>query len=152
MKLLLTRELGRLAKWLRIMGVDAEYSRQKNNASLVIQALKEERTILTRNHRLPAARGIKIAVLKEELLRLQLEEVFELLGLAPQPEELFTRCTVCNLRLADIGKDKVKDKVPEYVFQTQEKFLTCPSCGRIYWQGTHRNNVEKALKAINSKT
>ena len=147
-KLLLTRELGRLAKWLRILGFDAEYSREKNNAFLVIQALREDRTILTRNHRLPAARGIRIVVLKEELIKKQLSEISKLREIIPGAEEMFTRCTICNEALVSIAKDKIKEKVPEYVFQTQEKFSTCPKCRRLYWPGTHWKNVAEALKTI----
>jgi uncharacterized protein with PIN domain len=148
LKLLLTRELGRLAKWLRILGLDAEYSREKNNASLIIQALREDRLILTRNHRLPAGRGIRIVVLKEELIRKQVAESLKLLEIPVRPQELFTRCTVCNQALVDVLKEKIKDKVPEYVFQTQEHFRACPKCSRIYWQGSHWMNVEEILKAI----
>jgi uncharacterized protein len=147
-KLLLTRELGRLAKWLRLLGIDAEYSREKNNASLVIQALRQERSILTRDHRLPAARGIKIVVLKEELIKKQLAETLKLLGIVARAEEMFTRCTVCNRVLVDVARDSVKEKIPEYVFATQEKFLACPKCSRVYWQGTHWKNVEGTIKAI----
>jgi uncharacterized protein len=147
-KLLLTRELGRLAKWLRILGIDAEYSRLNNNASLIIQALREDRTILTRNHRLPAARGIRIVVLKEELIKKQLSEILGVLENVPGPEEMFTRCTVCNEMLVNVDKDKIKEKVPVYVFATQEKFLSCPKCSRVYWQGTHWKNVADTLKTI----
>ena len=147
-KLLLTRELGRLAKWLRIMGIDAENSCQRNNSSLVIQALREDRTIVTRNRRLPAARGIRIVVLKEELVKKQLQEISELLGIVPVCTGMFTRCTICNQELVSVAKDKIKEKVPEYVFQTQEKFFSCPKCARTYWQGTHWNNVQETLKMI----
>ncbi len=137
-----------MAKWLRILGVDAEYSRQKNNASLIIQALREERVILTRNRRLPAARGISILVLREEEIKKQLAEILKMPGICPGPQEMFSRCTVCNEALVSIAKEKIKEKVPEYVFQTQEEFLTCPECGRIYWQGTHWGNVRKFLEEI----
>lgn len=145
---MLTRELGRLAKWLRILGIDTEYSLQRNNASVVVKALQEDRQILTRNHRFPASRGIKIAVLKEEQIDRQIAEAVKLLGVTVKTEALFTRCTVCNLPLVDIVKDQVKAKVPEYVFQTQEKFLSCSGCRRIYWQGTHWKNAEEALRSI----
>jgi hypothetical protein len=148
MKVLLTGELGRLARWLRILGVDAEYSRENSNASLMIRALREDRVILTRNHRLPASRGIKIVVLKEELLKKQLAEIFNELGLADCQAGMFTRCTICNETLVSIAKEKAEEKVPEYVLQTQENFFTCPKCSRIYWQGTHWGNVRQLLEEI----
>lgn len=148
-KLLLTKELGRLAKWLRILGYDAEYFRGNNPASLIIQALRQERIILTRNHRLPASRGIKIITLKEQNLKAQLVEVLRELRLKPQAEQMFCRCTICNKELVSIDKNKIKEKVPEYVYNTQENFFVCTVCNRIYWQGTHWGNVAKIIKEIN---
>jgi len=148
-KLLLTKELGRLAKWLRILGFDAEYSQESNPASLIIQALREERIILSRNHRLPVSRGLKIIILKEEKIREQLREALKILGIEPNGQIMFTRCTICNLELAPIAKEKVRGKVPDYVFQTQESFFICPKCSRIYWHGTHWGNASSIIKELN---
>lgn len=149
MKLLLTKELGRLAKWLRILGYDAEYFRESNPASLIIQALRQERIILTRNHRLPASRGIKIITLKTQNLKDQVVEVLRELKIEPQVEQMFSRCTICNKELVGIDKNKIKEKVPEYVYNTQENFFVCTVCNRIYWQGTHWGNAASIIKEIN---
>lgn len=148
MKFILTKELGRLAKWLRILGFDTVYYNQDNLSSLIIQALRDERIILTRNQRLPQARGLKIVLIKNEKIKKQVEEILKTLKIKPEPGIMFSRCILCNTELVDIVKDKVKDKVPEYVFKTQEDFLTCPKCQRIYWQGTHWGNVQKTLEEI----
>jgi len=147
-KLLLTKELGRLAKWLRILGYDAEYVRESNAASLIIQALRQERIILTRNHRLPASRGIKIITLKTQKLKEQLVETLRELKAEPQTERMFSRCTICNKELVSIDKNKIREKVPEYVYNTQENFFVCTTCNRVYWQGTHWQNVKEALETI----
>jgi len=147
-KFILTKELGRLAKWLRILGFDTVYYNQDNLSSLIIQALRDERIILTRNQRLPQARGLKIVLIKNEKIKKQVEEILKTLKIKPEPGIMFSRCILCNTELVDIVKDKVKDKVPEYVFKTQEDFLTCPKCQRIYWQGTHWGNVQKTLEEI----
>jgi hypothetical protein len=149
MKFLLSQELGRLSKWLRILGFDAEYQRENNPSSLIIHALREGRIILTRNHRLPKARGVKIIILQKEKIKEQVAEVLRLLDIQPRKENMFSRCTLCNKELAGIDKAKVGDKVPEYVFKTQENFFQCPQCQRIYWQGTHWGNVVETLKEIN---
>src|SRR4030042_3543759 len=132
MKLLLSKELGRLVKWLRILGFDAAYFNQDNAGSLIIQALKEERVILTRNQRLPKARGLKIILIKNETIKKQVAEILKTFKIKPGPELMFSRCTLCNAKLTEIAKEKVKDKVPEYVFKTQSNFITCPECKRIY--------------------
>ncbi|MEW6101591.1 MAG: Mut7-C RNAse domain-containing protein [Candidatus Omnitrophota bacterium] len=149
MKLLLTRELGRLCKWLRILGFDAAYFKEDNKSSLVIQALREGRIILTRNQRLPQGRGLKIAVLKAEKLKEQIAEISSIFKIRPDADKMFTRCIICNEELTSIEKEKVKDKVPDYVFKTQQEFLACPKCQRIYWQGTHWGNVTQTLREIN---
>jgi hypothetical protein len=148
MKFILTKELGRLAKWLRILGFDTAYFNQDNLSSLIIQALRDERIILTRNHRLAKHSGIKIVLVKNETIKEQLHEVVDTLQLKPDAKEMFTRCIICNEELMDIEKEKIKDKVPEYVFKTQEDFITCPKCQRIYWQGTHWGNVKNILDNI----
>lgn len=148
MKLLLTRELGRLAKWLRILGFDAKYTKEERGGSLIIEALREDRAILTRNHHLPKSGAVKILVIESDKLKEQLTEILKDLKIQPEAGRMFTRCIVCNEELADIEKEKVRDKVPEYVYNTQEDFITCPKCHRIYWQGTHWGNVTKTLKDL----
>ncbi|OGX19249.1 MAG: hypothetical protein A3K83_02710 [Omnitrophica WOR_2 bacterium RBG_13_44_8b] len=148
MKFLLTRELGRLAKWLRILGFDTDYYNQDNISTLVIQALRDNRIIITRNSRLPKPTGIGIVLITSEKIKQQVPEVLGLLKLKLDFSRMFTRCIICNRELAAIEKAKVKDKVPEYVFNTQEEFVACAQCKRIYWQGTHWGNVTKTLEEI----
>ncbi|MBN1913609.1 MAG: Mut7-C RNAse domain-containing protein [Candidatus Omnitrophica bacterium] len=148
MKFIVTKELGRLLKWLRILGYDAEYFKQDNLSSLLIAALKDERIILTRNHRLPKATAIKILFIHSQKIKDQVVEVLKALDIRPKPQEMFTRCILCNKPLESVAKAKIKDKVPEYVFKTQEDFIGCPQCRRIYWQGTHWGNVAKTLEEI----
>jgi uncharacterized protein with PIN domain len=148
MKFLLTRELGRLAKWLRILGFDSRYLGEVSSGSLIIEALREERVILTRNHRLPKSCGVKIIVLEAEKIKEQVQEALNVLKIQPESDKMFRRCILCNEELAETEKENIKDKVPEYVYKTQENFLTCPKCKRIYWQGTHWGNVVETLKDI----
>lgn len=148
MKFLLTRELGRLSKWLRILGFDAAYFDQDNASSLIIQALRDNRIIVTRNHRLPKSPGIKTVLIKAEKIKEQVSEVLKALKIAPASGMMFSRCIICNAGLIDIDKEQAKNRVPDYVFKTQAGFIACPTCKRIYWQGTHWGNVQNALKEI----
>jgi hypothetical protein len=148
MRFILTQELGRLAKWLRLLGYDAEYFPENNAGSLIIQALRGERIILTRNSHLPKSKGLKIVLLEAEKIKEQVREVMEKLKIKPGKDLMFSRCLLCNVELVSVEKEKIKDKVPEYVFKTQEDFITCPKCNRIFWQGTHWGNVEKMLEEI----
>ncbi len=148
MKFLLSNELGRLANWLRILGFDAEYFPPQNLSSLIIQALREERVIITRNQHLPKHTGIRIVVLKSEKIKEQVAEILKALNTAVNKDIMFSRCTICNVPLVPVEKEKIKDKVPEYVFKTQSAFTACPKCQRIYWQGTHWGNVRQTLEEI----
>jgi uncharacterized protein with PIN domain len=148
MKFILTKELGRLSNWLRILGFDTVYFNQDNLSSLIIQALRDNRIIVTRNHRLPRSSGIKILLIEAEKIKEQIHEVLKALKITPASSMMFTRCIICNERLVEIDKEQVKAKVPEYIFKTQSDFITCPVCKRIYWQGTHWGNVQNTLKEI----
>ena len=146
MKFILTRELGRLAKWLRILGFDAYYFKEDKPSSLIIEALRDDRVIVTRNQHLPEARGIKVILLKKEKIKEQVSEFLSDTGITYDPRRMFTRCIICNDELVPVDKPKVINLVPDYVFKTQENFMTCPRCKKIYWQGTHWGNVVKTLE------
>jgi len=148
MKFILSRELGRLAKWLRILGFDTAYFNQDNTSSLIMQALRDDRLIITRNHRLAGSSRLKTFLVKSEKLKDQLIEVLKGLKLSINSDMMFSRCIICNVELEHIEKEKAMSKVPEYVFNTQDNFIICPNCKRIYWSGTHWGNVNETLKEI----
>jgi len=144
-KFILTKEVGRLCKWLRILGFDAEYFSEDNLATLIIKALKENRIIVTRKKKIDDLKVIRVYAndVKE-----QLREVLTQLELKPDEDKMFTRCVICNKTLEKVEKEKIKEKVPLYVYQTQNEFYQCPSCRRIYWQGTHWGNVKKIIQDL----
>ncbi|MDD5155204.1 MAG: Mut7-C RNAse domain-containing protein [Candidatus Omnitrophica bacterium] len=148
MKFILSRELGRLAKWLRILGLDTAYFNRDNTNALIIQALRDDRLIITRNRRLAGSSRLKTFLVTSEKLNDQLLEVLKGLKLSINSDMMFSRCIICNINLEKVDKEKVKDKVPEYVFNTQDNFIACPECRRIYWSGTHWGNVAQTLKEI----
>lgn len=150
MKFIVTRELGRLAKWLRILGFDTEYLTQSKYSSLVIQALKDERIIVTGNRRVSSRAGIRTVVIDSDEVSSQLKELLIALRIKVDKDIMFSRCVVCNKALVPVEKSKVKDKVPAYVFDTQDKFTICENCKRLYWQGTHWGNVRRFIEEIDS--
>ncbi|HOX54906.1 MAG: Mut7-C RNAse domain-containing protein [Candidatus Omnitrophica bacterium] len=148
MKFIATKELGRLAKWMRILGFDTEYFKEENYPKLKIIALRDQRIILTRNTRMSQPKGIRLVQVKHDFLDEQLRDISQEIDLKAEKNSMFSRCTICNVGLEAVEKENIKDKVPEYVFKTQDKFLQCPNCHRIYWSGTHWGNVEKILKEV----
>jgi len=148
MKFLASRELGRLAKWLRILGFDAAYFREDNKSSFVITALREDRVVLTRNKILLKDKALKSLFIKSEILDEQIKQVLQACEINFSDCEMFTRCIICNEELNDIEKKEAMPKVPKYVYETQNEFCQCPKCERIYWQGTHWGNVQEILEKV----
>jgi len=146
MKFVVLNELGRLVRWLRILGFDTAYFPKHDKATLAMISLKEDRVILTRDTRISKYGGYRTFRVDSDSYKEQVKQVIEGLNLKIDEDKLFTRCVVCNAEIEAIDKNEVKDKVPEYVFQTQEYFSKCPKCERIYWRGTHWGNTKKILK------
>jgi len=146
MKFLVDFMLGRLCRWLRLLGYDASYFVSGKKSNLIYQSLKDGRIILTRDHRLSKKKAIRLVVIDSDELEEQLKQVFSELNIEIDPEMMFTRCLICNESLEEIEKEKVKDKVPSYVFQTQEEFSYCPNCQKVYWKGTHWDLANQALE------
>ncbi len=144
LRFLCDQNLGRLAKWLRIMGFDTTYTRSWDK-SILNKALLEERIVLTRIRKMARRKGcivIESDHVREQLLHL--ESIFDL----SSKTRWFTRCNICNEALICAKPYDVKDRVPEYVYLTQKEFARCPKCSRIYWKGTHLVNSMKAIHAI----
>ena len=147
-KFIVTKELGRLAKWLRIMGYDTIYFNKDEKRELVINSLREERIILTRDSRMSRYSGVKMIHIDTDFIEEQVKQVARELKIKPDEEKLFSRCVICNEPLVKVEKETLKDKVAPYVYETQQRFMNCPKCNRIYWQGTHCDNVKKVIEKL----
>jgi len=153
MKFICDDMLGKLARWMRTLGLDTYYEKDLPDNKLLKIALAEDRIILTRDAKIPKIRNAKnfVWIYSSDPLE-QVKEVAQKLKLRIEPERFFTRCLECNGVLEKIAKEKVKDKVWPYVYKTQENFVSCPNCNRIYWPGTHLQRMEKKLREmINSE-
>lgn len=149
-KFLLTRELGRLAKWLRILGFDARYERSSDKAYIMMEALKEERVLVTRNLRFGSRHGGTLVFIRRDGLREQLKDLLGALHIGVDRGRFFRRCTLCNVPLVEVAKTEIGALVPAHVYETRDDFMRCPGCGRVYWKGTHWGNVEEVLKSLQS--
>lgn len=141
--------LGTLAKWLRICGYDTEYVREENDNEIIEKAKREGRVIVTRDKELFGR--CKNAILVENNgIKEQLRKVFKEANLTLNEENVLSRCTICNVPVEEIEKKKVKGKVPSHAYEIHEEFWICPRCKRIYWMGTHWENMEKMIEKIGS--
>lgn len=140
--------LGKLARRLRTLGYDAAYSRLISDRELVQDAVRQGRVILTRDTLLvkrKAAVG-RSFLIEFDNINDQLRQVDKRFKL--DASRVLTRCLRCNTGLEKIEKDLIRGSVPAFVYETQKEFSRCLSCGRIYWAGTHRDGMIKALSDI----
>lgn len=131
--------LGRLAKWLRILGFDTLYQRQWSPHSISIHLADTERIFLTRNSNLFERwkNKYKTVFISCNVAPDQLEELLTKLHLSPESNTFFTRCLTCNSLLVPIPREEAENKVPEYIFINHSQFKCCPSCRKIFWPGSH---------------
>ena len=140
--------LGRLARWLRILGYDVSYESSISDDDLIARAIHECRIILTMDRKLTERESARNSLLiKSPSYKEQLKQVITHYNI-DYKSGIFTRCLVCNGLLEPVAKEKIKDKVPPYVYSTQDEFDICPQCGRIYWSGTHRTKMLGMLGEI----
>ena len=140
--------LGRLAKWLRILGFDTLYDRQQRYGGISPVALRD-RIWLTRNTTCPRppppARTLFIRA--NEPMR-QVCQVVEKLGLTPFDLAPFSLCITCNRRIDVIAKSAVSGRVPDYVWETHTTFHNCRHCGRIFWRGSHTDRIHQQIRIL----
>jgi uncharacterized protein with PIN domain len=147
-KFLCDPTVGRLCRYMRMIGYDTAMAESHEAKEVLSTALDQGRTILTRNSVLA---GMKLArdivLLTEDDPWQQLRVVIEECGLMVDESHVLTRCLEDNEPLREIARKEVKGKVWPYVYQTQGRFIRCPSCGRIYWPATHVEAMMKKLRA-----
>ena len=145
MKFLCDHMLGSLAKWLRLLGYDTAYPEPMGDIELGARAQHEGRILLTRDREL-ARRVLGGYRVESDDLEEQLLDVARRFRL--DLEGSTTRCSVCNGELESVGKAGVKGRVPDGVYGRQEEFWRCASCGRLYWHGSHWDNVRVRLRRL----
>jgi len=151
-KFIADNNVGKLAKWLRIMGYDSLFFNQKDDGRMIGIALREGRTILTRDSQIMARRlvtsgRLKALLIKKDDPKEQLAEVVEKLNL-DYHRKPFSVCLECNQPLVPRSREEVRDLVPPYVFKTREQYMQCPACQRVYWQGTHWQRMSRELEEL----
>ena len=138
--------LGKLARWLRILGYDTLYVQEDDNNILAI-AEREKRVLLTRDKEL-AKRDDKGFLVRGFSIDEQLMELMKAKLISVDMSKMLTRCTLCNSVLKPMNKDSVKDKIPEKSFENSERFWHCEGCGKYYWIGKHWDDIRGRLEKI----
>ena len=150
LRFIVDHNVGKLAKWLRMMGYDSLFFDGSDDSHMVALALAEGRVILTRDSEIMKRRVITSGRLQAVLIdseepEWQMRQLMDTLDLRRQLRP-FTLCLECNQSLVERSREDVKDRVPPYVYKTQSQYMECPACRRIYWQGTHWEAMTRKLE------
>lgn len=140
--------LGKPARWLRMLGFDSLYRNDYADQEIVRIALREERTILTRDQGLLknslVLRGYWIRAQSPEE---QVREVLERFNLRRELKP-FSRCIACNGLLEDISREEVLDRLPPRTRKEHDRFRICAACGKIYWPGSHHRAMQARIARL----
>jgi uncharacterized protein with PIN domain len=138
--------LGKLARYLRLLGFDVAYANHWDDPEIVQKALEEHRTILTRDRGLLERRAVVSGYLVQNLKpEDQLQEVLDRFGLRPFLDP-YSRCPLCGTPIEPISKEQVLSLLPPKVAKRYRKFYHCPSCGKVYWKGDHFRNLSPLIQ------
>jgi uncharacterized protein len=139
--------LGRLARYLRLLGFDTLYRTHWSDAELAEAAVSERRILLTRDRGLLKRSAVDHGYLvRSNEPHAQLGEVLERFDLrsALRP---FSRCMACNGEVRPVPKDEIAGRLPPRTARYYDEFWRCERCGRLYWKGGHYRSLEALVRA-----
>ena len=140
------KTLGRLAKWLRLLGFDTLY--EQDIPSETFERSQAGRILLTRTRTWNSHRPDNCILVKSNGLFDQLAEVIQVLAIKADNTRPFTRCIRCNNLIKGIDKKSVYGQVPDYVWETHETIRVCDQGERIYWPGSHIDQSMEKIKDL----
>lgn len=145
MKFICDFMLGSLSRYLRMCNFDTVFIKNIKDDDLIKIAQETDRIILTKDkilsgRRIIKEKNIRIILLRNSDIKDQIKQIEDTLKIAFALN--LKRCIECNNPLDIPDRDKIKDLVPPYIYQTHDTFLKCSSCGKIYWKGTHVDKMK----------
>jgi uncharacterized protein with PIN domain len=141
--------LGKLTRWLRMLGQDVKYSNKLDDAALSLIAKKERRVLLTRDLELyerATAKGINAFYVEGETEAERLSALAKRFNISLVIDMKNSRCPLCNTKLRSAPKEKLAGKVEKDTFMYYNDFWKCPKCGQVYWQGAHWERIRATLE------
>jgi len=149
MKFVADGMLGKLTRWLRMLGQDVEYSRSLNDEQLIEKAKDENGVLLTRDLKLyqhARKQRASATLVKGGTEAEKLASLAKLFNFKLEIDVTVSRCPKCNTPIKPISKDKILNRIPEGTLTHYNEFWECRGCGQIYWRGSHWKRIEKTLK------
>lgn len=140
--------LGRLARYLRMLGFDTVFDLSLDDPEIIQQAAREKRIILTRDlGMLKDGRVTRGYFLRHDDPQQQIREVVDRFSLSVSIRP-FTRCIACNGRILPVSKSEITNEVPPRVAETYEVFFQCSGCKRVFWKGSHYDHMLKKIEEL----
>jgi len=140
--------LGKLAKYLRLLGFDVLYENHYSDSELALLSSHEQRILLTRDSGLLKRRIVVYGHFVRHIQPLkQLQEIILRLDLRPLIKP-FYRCIRCNGLLNHVDKNEVKDRLLPKTIQYYSHFKQCQDCKKVYWQGSHYQKMQSLIEGI----
>jgi len=137
--------LGKLAKWLRILGFDTILDTE-NSGEIFFDHAVNERIVVTRTGKIRKRfSDHKLVFITSNDPGMQLKQVITETGIRRSDLRPFFRCVRCNFAIVDVEPCDVYGQVPDYIHQSYSRFKKCPQCDRIFWPGSH---TRRALERI----
>jgi uncharacterized protein with PIN domain len=151
MHFLLDGMLGKLTRWLRMIGCETTYLKNCEDSELLSIAKRDSLVLLTSDqelYRTAVGRGIECFLVEGRNEAERLASLADRFKLSLQVDTTISRCPVCGSRLKEVPKDNVEDSVPPATFKVYQTFWVCnnPACGKVYWQGSHWGRIEQTLE------
>jgi len=140
--------LGKLCKYMRMLGFDTLYFNNISKSKIIDISIKEKRIIVTRNYKLIKDCNVShIVLIKSDNAKEQILEIISKLDLSESIEP-FTRCLKCNEIIESIEKQDIYNLLPEKTKKYFDHFYICKNCNKIYWEGSHYENMLKFINSI----
>jgi uncharacterized protein with PIN domain len=142
------KTLGRLAKWLRLIGFDTEFEPELPVGKFP-DGLDEKRILLTRTQWVRKKFASRQLIFVESNhLDEQLQQIIIELNLKAEHIRPFSRCLQCNVSIVAVAKSELRGQVPDHIFEIHDHFNQCPECERIYWSGSHTGRSLEKIRRL----
>ena len=147
--------LGNIAKKLRLMGYDSKYLADIEDDELINQAKKDHRIIISRDENL-IRKSLKLGL--EAIFVKNRQEIEQFRDIVKKSNlknfEINgdrARCPNCNSKTESVDKKNIYKRIPNKVLEYNDKFWECKVCDKIFWEGTHIQNLQKFVRKLNER-
>ena len=145
MRFICDSTLGKLTKYLRILGFDTVLIDNSDTLDQYKQFADPPHFFTKRTKNILYH---PITLISTNRIEEQMKEIEDIIRPHIDNKMFMTRCIECNTLLESAEKKDIEARVPEYVYHHHEEFELCPSCKRVYWEGTHTERMKKWIKAL----